>query len=93
MVELILLKLNSEELKYVWSYLAEHPLNQGIENPTSSLNDGQEWMYMGTFTDGNRYLHQVRHRNHPKCQCVKSISLEASKDFNPETDIQKKYKL
>ena len=93
MIELVLLKLDSEELKYVWSYLAGHPINQGLENPTSALNDGQEWMYMGTFTDGKRYLHQARHRFHPKCDCVKSISLDASKEFNPDTDIEKKLKL
>jgi hypothetical protein len=93
MVELILLRIGSKEWDYVWSYLAKHPINEGIENPTSALNDGHQWEYCGTFMNGERALHQLRHKNHPKCQCVKTISLEASKDFNTEIDIEKKFKL
>lgn len=92
-MDLVLIKIGSSEWDFMWEWLAKHPFNEGIEEPTVVLNDGEKWEYMGTFKQGIRAIHGFRHRFHPKCDCVKSMSVEASKDFNPDTDIEKKFKL
>lgn len=92
-MDLVLVKIGSKEWDYMWEWLKNHPINEGIEEPTIALNDGESWQYLGSFMSGNRILHQFRHRSFPKGNYIKTLSVSGSKDFNPEIDIEKKFKL
>ena len=85
--------MGSNEWSYLWSWLEVHPINQNIDEPTLALNNGEGWQYMGTFKQGDKYIHNLRHRNHPITNDIKELCLTASKDFNPDTDIEKSFKL
>lgn len=75
-MELVLIEIDSAEWNYMWNWLASHPINEGIENPSLALNDGEAWQYMGSYKQGDRVLSQFRHRNHPKTNTVYSTSIE-----------------
>lgn len=92
-MELILLKLDSKELEYIWNYIEKHPINEGVEDPTRTLNNGYGWAYMGSFMQGNRVIHQIQHKNHPSTNTIKTICLNASDGFNPNEDIEKSFRL
>lgn len=89
-LEIVLLKEDSTEWNYIWEWLRVHPLNQGLEEPTLALNEGEAWMYMGTYELKGEFLHTLRHRLHPVTNNVQYISLRASKDMNPSMIASKK---
>lgn len=91
-MELVLIEIDSAEWNYMWDWLANNPINQGIEDPSAALNDGQGWQYLGSLKQGDRLIHQFRHRKHPLNDSVISLSLTASKEMTPD-QIQKKFKL
>lgn len=91
-MELILIEINSPEWDFMWKWLENHPLNQGIENPSQATNENESWQYMGSFKQGERVLHQFRHRNHPVTNKVESVSVNASKELTPD-QIKKNFKL
>jgi len=91
-MELILIKTDSEEWNYIWEWLSKHPINEGIENPSLALNEGEGWAYMGSYMQGERVIHTFRHRNHPITLGVKQVSLNASESFTKE-QIAKKFRL
>ena len=91
-MELVLIKIDSDEWNYMWEYVDKHPLNEGLEDPSTALNGEERWMYMGSYKQGDKVVHSLRHRFHPLTQKVEELSLHASPDFGPE-QIQKKFKL
>lgn len=91
-MELVLLVIDSPEWEYAWNWVAEHPINNGLEEPSVALNNGQTWEYMGSYKQGSRVIHSFRHRMHPVTHKVEELNLMASPDFGPE-QIQKKFKL
>ena len=92
-MDLILLKLESNELQYIWEYIENHPINEGIEDPTRTLNNGHGWAYMGSFMQGNKVIHQIQHKCHPTTNAIRTICLRASDRFNPNEEIAKSFKL
>lgn len=91
-MELVLVKIDSPEWEYIWDYIKNHPINQGIEEPTTALNNGYGWEYMGTFMQEGKALHQLRHFCHPNGNYTRTISLQASSSFTSE-QVLKKFKL
>lgn len=89
-MELILIKENSPEWEYMWNWLADHPINYSLTEPTLAFNEGQGWMYMGSFRQGKRVIHEFRHRNHPKAEGLVDLKLAASPDFNEDSILPKK---
>jgi len=83
-MEFILIKEDSTEWNYMWEWLANHPINQGIDNPSLALNEGEGWAYMGSWKQGQRVIHTLRHRYHPATEKMEALSVEASKDMNDE---------
>ena len=65
-MEMVLIKQGSNEWNKMWQQLADHPLNEGIDEPTLALNEGEVWQYMGSFKNDSRIIHEFRHRIHPK---------------------------
>ncbi len=91
-MDLILLT-TGPEWDYMWDWLSNHPINENVAEPTLAMNNNEAWQYMGTFKQGDRYIHNLRHRCHPITNNVKELCLNASNGFNPETDIEKSFKL
>ncbi len=91
-MDLVLIIKDSPEWNYMWEWLHNHPINEGIEYPTFTLNEGEGWQYMGSYKQGERVLHTFRHRHHPKYNRVETVSVSASKELT-EDQIEKKFKL
>ena len=91
-MDLILIEPNSPEWDFMWEWLEDHPLNKDIPDPTTALNEGESWQYIGSYKQEERVIHTFRHRNHPVTQGVKQVSLNASESFTTE-QIAKKFRL
>lgn len=91
-MELALIEPDSPEWHFMWKWLGDHPLNKDIENPTLALNNGEGWMYMGSFKQGDRVVHEFRHRIHPTTNTLQSLKVSASEEFTKE-QINKTFKL
>lgn len=65
-MEYVLIKPDSNEWSHMWEWIAKHPLNDGINEPTVALNDGEAWQYMGSFRSiKGDVISEFRHRCHP----------------------------
>ena len=87
-MELILIKQDSAEWNYMWDKLASHPINEGIEDPSLAINEGEGWQYMGSLKQNERVIHQFRHRKHIKFGRREDISFNGSDNLT-EADIEK----
>jgi hypothetical protein len=90
-MELVLIEPNSPEWEFMWNWLSSHPINEGIEDPSTAINDGEAWQYMGSYKQKDKVISEFRHRNHPKTNRLSKLSVEHS-NFNEES-ISKKFKL
>lgn len=67
-MQYVLIKPDSNEWNAMWQWVAEHPLNAGIDEPTVALNElnGEAWQYMGSYRGkGGAVVSEIRHRSHP----------------------------
>lgn len=67
-MEFVLIKPESKEWTHMWEWIAKHPLNDGLEEPTVALNEqnGEAWQYMGSFRSiKGDVISEFRHRCHP----------------------------
>lgn len=93
-MEMLLIKEDSNEWQYIWNWLAEHPLNDGLDNPSEAENElnGEKWQYVGSFREDMRIVHTLRHRSHPKDNDRYMLNLSASDEITGE-DILKEFKI
>jgi len=91
-MELVLIEPQSPEWDYMWNWLSQHPINENLSEPSIATNEGESWQYMGTFKQGDKYIHTLRHRNHPVTQNVMELNLNASAMLTDE-QIVRKYRL
>lgn len=92
-MELVLIKIDSQEWNYMWDWVASHPLNKELEDPSTALNDGnQVWQYIGSFRHNNETIHEFKHYNHPVTNREEKISVKSSENMSDE-DIQKVAKI
>lgn len=91
-MDLVLVEIGSPEWDYIWDYVDKHPMNEGIKQASLILTDGQGWEYMGTYMQGDKAVHSVRHKNHPVLNTLKTLTFHASESFNKE-QITKKFRL
>jgi hypothetical protein len=91
-MDLVLVEIGSPEWNFIWLYVDSHPINEGIEQASLILTDGVGWEYMGTLMQGDKAIHQVRHKNLPKTDGVYNLTFNASEGFTHE-QIAKKFRL
>ena len=91
-MDLILIEPESSEWIFMWNWLAAHPINKDIEQPTIAQNGSEAWQYMGSYKQKDRVIHEFRHRNHPTTNSIQSLKVSASPDFTKE-QINKTFKL
>jgi hypothetical protein len=83
-MELVVIKQDSQEWEYMWNWLANHPINQGLEEPKVAENNGEAWQYMGSYKNKQAVIHEFRHRLHPVTNGVYKASLQASSNFTED---------
>ena len=93
-MELVIVEIGSPEWEYMWNWLTAHPLNSGLEEPSvaSHPESGEAWQYMGSFRQGDRVIHEFRHRMHPVTQKREDLKVQASGELTPE-QIKKSFKI
>ena len=91
---MVLIRIGCNEWHYMWNWLKAHPLNVNYEDPYTVMHPETKecWQYMGSYKNGNRVLHELRHRNHPLTNKTEKVSVMASKDFTDE-EIEKTIKI
>lgn len=90
-MDLILLT-QGKEWDMIWDWLAKHPINENVPDPTLGLHNGYAWEYMGTYHHRDRYLHNFRHKCHPLTNGLKELVLTGSEYIDPD-EIAKSFKL
>jgi len=91
-MELVIIEMDSPEWEYMWNWLAEHPINKDLDNPSLATNNGEVWQYMGSYKLKNKVIHCLRHRYHPLTNRVENLSLNASDSFDVN-QIKKSFKI
>lgn len=91
-MELVLIKTESKEWEFMWNWLESHPINEDLEQPCVARHEDESWQYMGSFKEGERVIHNFRHRNHPKTKTRLDLSLQASEALT-EDQIEKTFRL
>lgn len=86
-MEMILIKTDSGEWNRMWDELASHPLNEGIEEPSLAVNEGEAWQYIGSYRQDKRIIHEFRHNLHPKYNQKEYLKFNSSELISDE-DIQ-----
>lgn len=89
-MEMVLVKIDSNEWNYMWNWIINHPINDGIVQPEVAINEenGEMWQYMGSFRQDNKTIHEFRHRSHPSNGDRIYLKLNASDSFS-DNDIEK----
>lgn len=90
-MNLVLIKIGSPEWELMWKWVEEHPLNKDLEDPSTALNEGEAWQYMGSYQLDERIIHTFRHRNHPRTNRVQNISLQGTNKLD-NNQIEKTFK-
>ena len=91
-MELVIIEMDSPEWDIMWNWLAEHPINKDLDNPSLAINNGEVWQYMGSYKLKNKVIHNLRHRSHPLTNRVENLSLNASETFDIN-QIKKSFKI
>lgn len=90
-MNMILIKRDSKEWNLMWEWLAQHPINDGLSEPSIAMNEvnGECWQYMGSYRGkGNSAVHTFRHRSHPLDNERKNLSMNST-DALCNDDIEK----
>ncbi len=90
-MDLVVFKKDSKEWDFIWQWLEEHPINEGLEEPKVALNEGEAWQHMGCFRNENKVICEFRHRNHPVTNNLYTTSVSMN-EFD-ENSIEKTIKI
>ena len=74
-MEFVLIKVDSDLWNGLWDELATHPINEGIENPSTATHEGNSWEYRGSFKQGNIIISDFLHRKHPTTNEIYRLSI------------------
>jgi hypothetical protein len=45
-MELAIIEIGSTEWNKMWDWLASHPINEGLTEPSVATNNGESWQYI-----------------------------------------------
>lgn len=81
---MLLIQQDSPEWEFMWNWLAIHPINENIAEPSVAVNslNGEAWQYMGSYRQDTRVVHEFRHRSHPLDNDRKHLVCNASDLIN-----------
>jgi hypothetical protein len=75
-MEYVFIKTDSKEWGDMWDFVREHPINEGLEEPCTAENNGEEWQYLGSFKQGKIVISQFIHKSHPRTNQPTKTSFE-----------------
>jgi hypothetical protein len=83
-----IVKRETTEFGRMWDALAEMPVNAGLPCPCEAedARTGERWQYMATVNIAGQWLHQFRHRQHPRTQARIVINVPAAAWWKPAAD-------
>jgi len=64
-MDYIIFKEDSKDWSHIWDSLRTNTINDGLDEPCVADNNGHQWMYMGSFKNGNGIATEFRHLCHP----------------------------
>jgi len=73
-MEFVIIKQNTPEWEEMWNWLAKHPINEGLDEPSLATNDNESWQYMGSYRKDDKVISDFRHRNHPVTNNLYQVS-------------------
>lgn len=78
-MDVVLIKENSPEWDRMWDWVASHPINEGLEEPSLSLNsaNNEYWQYLGSFRNNGIIIHEFRHASHPLTNSIEYLKKRA----------------
>lgn len=77
-MNIVIIQRDSAEWNDMWDRLKNHPVNNGLEEPTVALNQGEAWQYMGSYQKSDKVIHEFRHRLHPLTDKRENVVFHAS---------------
>ena len=87
-MEMLIIKEDSNEWNHMWNWVANHPLNDKLTEPTAALHEGEAWQYMGSLrSQDGRVVSEFRHRNHPFDGTRKNVVINHPNGV-PDSDIE-----
>ena len=89
-MDFVLIDKESPAWEEIWQWLEQHPINEGLTEPSVALNQGQSWQYVGSYKQDDKVITQFRHRLHPKTNDVYTASYSHS---ITDEQIKKKFKI
>lgn len=91
---MISIKPESSEWERMWNWVADHPINKGLSEPSVAMSkDNKTWRYVDSFRNKNETVHQFIHENHPitnKAESICLISREVISDDEIQRSVQVK---
>jgi hypothetical protein len=87
-MEMVIIKRDSDEWNRMWEQVANHPMNEALEDKTLAFNNGEVWQYMGSYRNDKAIIHEFRHRQHPKYDRTEYLKFYGSETIS-EDDIEK----
>ena len=91
-MEMVVFKKGSPDWDFIWNWLSEHPINEGLEEPHVAFNNGEVWQYMSSYRNGNTIVSEYRHRNHIKTNDVYRVSVQHELISEDSIEFSKKIK-
>ncbi len=89
-MEFIIIKIDSDTWNHIWDWLAAHPINEGLAEPSLAINETFAWEYVGSYKKGDKVISSFRHLKHPITDGMYNVSYEHTAKAE---DIEKKLKI
>jgi len=89
-MEYVLIKIDSDTWNHIWDWLAAHPVNEGLAEPSLAINEDQAWQYTGSYKSGDKIISSFRHLNHPITNMIYNVSYVHTAKVE---DIEKKVRI
>ncbi len=90
-MEFVIIKVDSNLWNNLWDELALHPINEGVESPSTAIHEGNSWEYRGSFKQDNIIISDFLHRKHPTTNNSYRVSIR--REIFDNTDIAKTIRL
>lgn len=85
----LIIKIESKTWDEMWDWIADHPINEGYDEPSLVPNEGYGWQYIGTYkSNDGRAISEFKHKLHPRFDRVESLTYIHENGI-PELDIEK----
>lgn len=75
-MKFVLIKQDNPLWENLWNQIENHPINEGVLEPSIADNQGNKWEYRGSFLKDKILISDFLHRKHPKTNEFYKITLK-----------------